>query len=111
MPSARFLTPIWSAFEGDEAVSVVSLRDADGSFRELLRGDPAELLWFQSWLADGSGLLVVRQRRGERRAELFRLPATGGQPEATGILLEGLRNVTLNPRTGQLAFTAGVDRW
>lgn len=97
--------------EDDEVVSVVGLREADGSFRDLLRGEPGELLWFQSWLADASGLLVVRQRRGEPRGELVRLRLSDGPPEPTGIALEGLRNVTRNPRTGELAFTAGVDRW
>jgi hypothetical protein len=76
-----------------------------------LRGAPNELLLFQAWTPDGSALLVLRRTRGEPRGELLRVPAAGGTAEPTGLSLEGIRNVTVNRVTGDLAFTGGIDRW
>jgi serine/threonine-protein kinase len=96
---------------GKEPVPVVKVKPAAGASREVWRGAIGESLLLQGWMPDGAGLLVVRRQRGVPRAELFRVPVAGGTPEPTGIALEGLRNVTVNPRTGELAFTAGLDRW
>ena len=38
---------------------------------------------------------------------LWRVPTTGGAPSSTGLVMEGLRDMTLHPDGRQIAFNAG----
>jgi hypothetical protein len=87
-----------------------------GDPRELLRLHEPEQLKLVGWTPDGLNLLIIRwsfDSAGGRRVgneALWRMPITGSAPIATGLALEGLRDVSLHPNGRQIAFNAGYKR-
>jgi len=62
------------------------------------------------WTADGRNLLfasteVLPSGYTKWETALWALPAEGGAPHATGLVIPGLRDIRVNPNDGQLAFT------
>jgi Tol biopolymer transport system component len=106
----------------DEAVAVVARRDsasvivvrsADGSERELWRAPAGEQVAWVTWTADGRDLLFVRSRAVDANGPPAPLPGiwsvngSGGEPRFLGIQMPGLRALVVSPDGRSVAFTAG----
>ena len=67
-----------------------------------------------AWTPDGRYLLFVKAT-GLNRAELFRVPASGGIPESTGISARGLSFLNVHPDGTRITYTVGqyfqTDIW
>ncbi len=88
-----------------------------GEPRELLRTSGPDRFVLAGWGPDGLSLLVIRWSRrpdapeSEPRNEtLWRVPLTGGAPVSTGLMMEGLRDVSIHPDGRRIAFNAGFKR-
>jgi hypothetical protein len=81
---------------------------AGGSARLLY--DAEDLRWFNvlAWTPDSKELLVGRSTGAT--IKVWRLPAGGGNPTATALEAEGLRDLRVAPDGGRVVFTAGVNR-
>jgi len=86
-------------------------------------GQPRELLKLQrpegfaeaalAWTGDGSQLLFgkyVGPDFQNRKSELWRIPAEGGKPQPLGLAMVDLRDLSLDPNTGRIAFTVRQDK-
>ncbi|MGE0816283.1 MAG: protein kinase [Vicinamibacterales bacterium] len=116
-------------FTGD--VAYVAFRhDATGDSKALMvwrgAGDPRELLRVRSldamalegWAADGLSVLITRWTASGPGAppppiqrSLWRVPTTGGPAAPTGLVMEGLRDVSLRPDGRSIAFNAGWKKY
>jgi len=88
-----------------------------GPPRELLRASSPDEFNLSGWHGDGRDLLVVRwQRRPNapaiemRNETLWRVPVSGGDAVSTGLTIEGLRDISINPDGSRIAFNAGWKR-
>ncbi len=63
------------------------------------------------WTRDGRSLILAQGTPGVARAdqkmELWRVPVDGGEPQALGLSMEGLSQLSLHPDGRQIAFTSG----
>ncbi len=111
-PDGRAFATVDSIGEGERTIEVLEVTTSDTTTIELARtADPEERIDVQGWMTDGTEILFTKARRGQPMVEVWRVPARGGDPLNTGIALEFLNAVSANPRTGQLAFTAGSEQW
>jgi Tol biopolymer transport system component len=65
------------------------------------------------WSADGRSLLFgksVRTDDQHRTTELWRVPASGGEPRNLGLAMENLRSLGVHPDGRQSAFITGRSR-
>lgn len=88
-----------------------------GDPRELIRVPGNERFILVGWLPDGLTLLVARWENRPNRlpgeadpSTLWRVPVTGGKPMSTGLTMDGLRDVSIHPDGGRIAFNAGWKR-
>lgn len=100
--------------------ATLMLWGGSGEPRELLRVHGAENIRLVGWTADGLNLLIIRWSfdlaAGRRvgNETMWRVPLTGGAPVATGLALEGLRDVSIHPDGRRVTFNAGwkrVEHW
>jgi serine/threonine-protein kinase len=92
---------------GGEA-DVLRVRSEGEPSRELLRLAPPERLVFQDWTPDGRALVFTRRPRDGAPVELWSIDARGGVPQALGLSLNALRDVSIHPDGRRLTFTAGA---
>jgi Tol biopolymer transport system component len=90
---------------------VLRVHDRNGD-RELSRTTTPEALLCEGWSPDGRLVLFSRHREqtatsAATEPELLTVPGGGGDVRTTGLHLDGLRDVSLNPDGRQIAFTAG----
>ncbi len=97
----------------------VSLRVSSGAGdpRELIRVRGLERLVLAGWTPDGLHVLVTRWRQSppdssapSRPGTLWRVPVGGGDPVSTGINMEALRDVSINPDGRRVAFNSGFKK-
>ena len=82
-----------------------------GSPRELLQVRPPEQIVpaTVSWTLDGQYLLVAKGQP-QQPANLWRIPAKGGEPQRLELTMEGLTSLRLHPDGRQIAFSAGEHK-
>ena len=121
---APFSTAVaYTGFGKDSIGDWVSLKVASGTGdpRELLRGRGPERIVLAGWTPDGMTLLVLRWTQSSpdspaptRSTTLWRVPVGGGAPVSTGITMEALRDVSVNPDGRRIAFNVGfklAEEW
>ena len=96
----------------NDAGCVLEARGPDGRARVLLRTAASESIDSPSWMPDGRHLTFVRRPIGGDGASaglpsLWTIDGAGGNPEALGVSMDGLRNASVSPDGHRLAFTAG----
>jgi Tol biopolymer transport system component len=86
-----------------------------GEPRELLRVEQPERerLTSLAWMPDGQHLLFARLKLDstaprKRTTEVWRISASGGEPEQVGIAMDRLRGLRVHPDGQRIAFTAGA---
>ena len=117
---APFSTAVaYTGFGKDSIGDWVSLKVSSGAGdpRELLRGRGPERIVLAGWTADGLNLLVTRWTQSpsdspapERKATLWRVPASGGPPVSTGITMEALRDISMHPDGRRITFNSGFKK-
>ena len=82
---------------------------AGGEWRELCRFPKSETdgSWQIAWTPDGRNLLIVRRTGKDGMPELWRIPIAGGEPQRTGLSMEGMRPVSFHPDGRRIAFESG----
>jgi serine/threonine-protein kinase len=86
-----------------------------GTARELLRVTRPEVLWVQTWSADGRNILVTRWDGSlplkTRRERLWRVPVdVGGSPAELPVAIAGLNEVRIHPDGRRIVFSAGAPQ-
>jgi Tol biopolymer transport system component len=92
----------------DESWTALMLVPATGGeLRELyrfrLQSEP-ERYGELSWTRDGRNVLFVRGTGKNGMPELWRIPIAGGEPQRTGLSMEGMRIVAAHPDGRRIAF-------
>jgi len=82
---------------------------AGGEWRELCRFPKSETdgSWQLAWTPDGRNLLMVRRTGKDGIPELWRIPIAGGEPQRTGLSMEGMGSFSLHPDGRRIAFDSG----
>jgi Tol biopolymer transport system component len=80
-----------------------------GEWRELCRFRKSETdgAWDLAWTPDGSNVLMIRGTGKDGMTELWRIPIAGGEPQRTGLSMEGMRFVAAHPNGRRIAFDTG----
>lgn len=106
----------YTGFGKDAIGDWVSLKVSSGSGdpRELIRVRGQERMVLAGWTPDGMHVLVTRWIQSPpdspaptRPGTLWRVPVGGGTPVSTGINMEALRDVSINPDGRRIAFNSG----
>jgi Tol biopolymer transport system component len=75
-----------------------------GESRELTGSDCGLVL---AWMPDGKNILFGKSRKGRQNlVELWRMPATGGEPQKAGLSMSRLMVLRVSPDGKSIAFTA-----
>jgi eukaryotic-like serine/threonine-protein kinase len=113
--AGRSSTLAYTALGKDSAGSWVALKveSGTGHARELLRAR-GERIVVWGWTGDGKSVLVTRWPESSpespepiRPTTLWRVPVDGGAPISTGIVAEGVRDLSIHPDGQRIAFNAG----
>lgn len=97
-------------FPDSRTEALIVLPTEGGKQHELLRvRKPETLLWSLSWTLDGHHLLFGRKSRRGQMAELWRIPAEGGDPEYIGLSLDIINGAPFHPEGRQIAFTVRTE--
>lgn len=106
----------YTGFGKDAIGDWVSLKVSSGAGdpRELIRVRAPERMVLAGWTPDGMHVLVTRWIQSppdspepSRPGTLWRVPVGGGAPVSTGINMEALRDVSINPDGRRVAFNSG----
>lgn len=106
----------YTGFGKDAIGDWVSLKvsSGEGDPRELIRVRGQERMILAGWTPDGMHVLVTRWIQSppdspapSRPGTLWRVPVGGGTPVSTGINMEALRDVSINPDGRRVAFNSG----
>jgi len=104
-PDGRYLAFRSPVDESWTAVRLVPT--TGGEVRELYRfqvqSEPA-LFGQLSWTPDGRNVLFVRSTGKDGMPELWRMPVAGGDPQRTGLSMQGMRVVAPHPDGRRIAF-------
>lgn len=90
-----------------KAIRMIST--AGGAARDLLTATGSQELQYlgMAWSPDDRYLYFIRRTDKHSPFELFRIPASGGQPESMGLKLDGLRQIDIAPDGSRIAFSVG----
>jgi Tol biopolymer transport system component len=99
----------------DQTAGLVGLKivpSAGGALRELVRLEKGENIpgfGPLAWSPDGSQVLFTKGGTSPQgmRFELWRVPAEGGEPQRTDLVMDGLRDVRVHPDGRRITFSAG----
>jgi Tol biopolymer transport system component len=105
-PDGRFVA--FSCFDNGSVLRVMPV--GVGEARDVFR--PREPLHFGSiaWSADGRQLLFVMRGLPDVENELWRVAATGGEPQRLGLALSSMSQLSVHPDGRTLAFSTGETR-
>lgn len=59
------------------------------------------------WTPDGRQLLFVRRSLEERKFELWRIRAEGGEPQGIGLTVGSMSQISVHPDGRRIAYNAG----
>ena len=108
----------WDSEKGEAALKVIPT--GGGEPRELVKLPKPELSSYGqpiaalAWTPDSRHLIYAPSTTGQRRFELWRVSAKGGEAENLGVAMEGLLpyGLSVHPDGRRIAFTAGTPaRW
>jgi Tol biopolymer transport system component len=108
-PDGRRLAYVWRDLQKGTSVLTV-MPAAGGEPRELLRRQPPEGIGDLGWMPDSRRIVYATRTSGEeRKFELWRISAEGGEPQSLGLTMEGLSlyGLSVHPDGRHIAFTAG----
>ncbi len=108
-PDGRRLAYVWRDLQKGTSVLTV-MPAAGGESWELLRRQPPEGIGDLGWMPDSRRIVYATRTSGEeRKFELWRISAEGGEPQSLGLTMEGLSlyGLSVHPDGRQIAFTAG----
>lgn len=94
-------------FTTDLETQIVVLPAGGGAARELTPLSRSNIRSI-AWTPDGEAILFSGRDPTTRTADVWHVPAAGGDPQRLGTDREGVQYVRLHPNGRQLAFTAGV---
>jgi dipeptidyl aminopeptidase/acylaminoacyl peptidase len=106
----------YTGFGKDGIGDWASLRVSSGAGdpRELIRVRGQERLLLAGWTPDGMHVLVTRWTQSPPDSPapapsraLWRVPVGGGAPVSTGINMDSLRDISINPDGRRVAFNSG----
>jgi len=66
---------------------------------------------FQAWSEDGSRVYFTRSTVGQSEVTLWSIGADGADARSTGVTYAHLRDVSVDPRSGRVAFTGGTEQY
>jgi len=78
-----------------------------GESRALLRLKRPEDFASIAWTPDGRQLLFVRRSLEERKFELWRIRAEGGEPQRIGLTVGSMSQISVHPDGRRIAYNAG----
>jgi len=96
--------------EGGQWTAIRLAPATGGQWRELCRFPRSEkdtFPWQLQWTPDGRNLLVVRHTGKDGIPELWRIPVAGGEPQRTGLSVDGMGLFSLHPDGRRIAFESG----
>jgi len=104
----------WDSKNGEAALKIMAT--TGGTPRELVRLPKPKLDYGQpvaavAWTPDSLQIIYAPSTTGqERKFELWRIPANGGEPQTLGLSMEGLLpyGLSVHPDGRRIAFTAGT---
>jgi Tol biopolymer transport system component len=108
-PDGRRVAYVWRDLQKGTSVLTVTPA-AGGEPRELLRRQPPEGIGDLGWMPDSRRIVYATRTSGEeRKFELWRISAEGGEPQSLGLTMEGLSlyGLSVHPDGRRIAFTAG----
>jgi Tol biopolymer transport system component len=99
----------------DASWSAIRVMPASGSApHELLRVSTPQVLWLQTWTADGQAILTTRWDRSvglsARRERLWRVSYDGTTASPLSLALAGLNEVRAHPDGRRVVFSAGAPQ-
>ncbi|MDP3001145.1 MAG: tetratricopeptide repeat protein [Bryobacterales bacterium] len=82
---------------------------AGGELRELCRFRQSEtdISYELTWTPDGRNVLMLRRTGKDGIPELWRIPIAGGEPQRTGLPVEGMGFLSIHPDGRRIAFESG----
>jgi Tol biopolymer transport system component/tRNA A-37 threonylcarbamoyl transferase component Bud32 len=92
--------------QGGQGTTVLKVQPLGGRSVELVRAERPEWITFAGWSRDSHAVLF-RKFPGREPTGLWRVPVTGGEPQALGLEAPALRDVRMRADGRRLAFTAG----
>jgi Tol biopolymer transport system component len=60
-----------------------------------------------AWSPDGRNVLTLRRTGKDGIPEVWRIPIAGGEPQRTGLSMEGMLHVAVHPDGRRIAFDSG----
>jgi Tol biopolymer transport system component len=107
-PDSKYLA-LRLPVEGNQWTAIRLALATGGTWRELYRFPKSETdgSWQLPWTPDGRNLLIVRRTGKDGIPELWRIPIAGGEPQRTGLSMEGMGLFSLHPDGRRIAFECG----
>jgi Tol biopolymer transport system component len=95
--------------DGNQWTAIRLMPAAGGEWRELCRFPKSETdgSWDLRWTPDGRNLLILRRAGKDGIPELWRIPVAGGEPQRTGLSMEGMGLFSIHPDGRRIAFESG----
>ena len=115
-PNGKQLAFVWR--NSKENTTTLKVMPATGGEpRELLKVQKPKEISALAWTADSDYIIYAISTAGdkpwtEKKFELWRIAADGGQPHDLGLAMDGLRShsLSVHPDGTRIAFTAGTPR-
>lgn len=108
-PDGQMLAFTSATREGDVSTSSLTIKLLGGGpSRELARVSGSERLLLQDWTPDGAAVIFTRWiAKPDEPVSLWRVSIHGGDPQALGLSMVGVRDVSVHPEGARITFTAG----
>jgi serine/threonine-protein kinase len=97
--------------EPPSVTHVVRAKLLSGASHTLAESERPERVVFQAWSEDGRRVYFTRSASGEADVTLWRVSVDGGDARSTGVRYPYLRDVSIDARSGRVAFTGGSERY
>jgi len=109
-PDSKYLA-LRVPMDGGQLMAIRLVPATGGEWRELSRfprSDFADGSDELAWTPDGSNLLILRNTGKKGMPELWRIPVASGEPQRTGLSMEGIGLVAPHPDGRRIAFDIDV---
>jgi eukaryotic-like serine/threonine-protein kinase len=97
--------------EPPSVTHVVRAKLLGGASRTLAESARPERVVFQAWSEDGRRVYFTRSSSGQPDVTLWSAGLDGGDARSTGVTYAHLRDVSVDARSGRVAFTGGSERY